>query len=171
MHNIKLSKQYSLLIPLKLDSRQIADIIENKLTFKIRSQIGLNDSYSISIADKCNNFIGNLYIDILRIKGIWITKITQKIEGALIHDKEIYENECDLLLGICNVVEGLFVCKEHGIKDSISYAINYKSNTIESKLIETLIDEIQDPLETFALVQILKNKKNELSSIFECYTK
>lgn len=170
MNYIKLSKKYSISVPLKLEYNQIADIIENKLSLKIRSKIGLNDSYSISILDN-SNFVGTLYIDILRIKGIWITKIKQLIEGRLVSDKEVYKDDCDLLLAICNELKGLFICEEDGLKNTISYAINYDKDSLDYKLIENLIDEIQDPLETLAITQILKNKKTELSNIFLCDNK
>lgn len=171
MNHIKLSKKYSLSVPLKLEYKQITNILENKLNLKIHSKIGLNDSYSISILDNNSKFIGTLYIDTLRIKGVWITKIKQLIEGRLVYDKEIYEDDCDLLLAICNELKGLFICEEDGLKNTISYAINYDKDSLDYKLIETLIDEIQDPLETLALVQILKNKKNELSSVLLCDNK
>lgn len=166
MTNLLLTKNYSHLIPSKVDYTELENTITSKLNLKIKSKFGLEDSYSLSILNSNGDFFGYLYVDLLREKGIWITKITQRIEGKLIYDKEVYNGECDLLCLIASQYKGLFICKKDGLKDSISYSINYDENSADYNLIETLINEIQDPLETIALVQILKDKKNDLMNAF-----
>lgn len=170
MSKIKLTKKYSLLIPRYVECQELVQILESVLDKKVSFGMGLKDFYKLSVRDKDGKIDTFLDVDIRTRNGVSITTITQSIEGKETYGKEVYEKEPTIISAICNELEGFVLAEYYKTVsycnlEKTCYAINYEKDSVDYKLVESLVNTIKDPLEMLAFTQILKSKRGQLAEI------
>ena len=170
MNKIKLTTKYSLLIPRYVKCQELVQRLESVLDKKVSFGMGLEEDYKLSLRDKDGKIDTFLDVDIRTRNGVSITTITQSVEGEEVYGKEVYKKEPVILNALCNELEGFILVECYRTVSYCNlekryYAINYKKDSVDYKLIELLMGSIKDPLEMLAFVQLLKNNRTQLSEI------
>lgn len=167
MNDIKLKRIFKLVIPRFFEQDEIIEELEKVLDKRVCFNMGLLDSFSVMVKNNDGSIEDFLRINIKIKDGIAVTIVSQEIEGKRFGLNDVYEKEPTVMESICNGIEGLFLINEYET-DSYSketksyYAINYDENSIDYKIISSLIDNVNDSVDCVVLAQIIKNKKEEL---------
>lgn len=171
MSTIKLTKSYNLLISRLVTKKEILDFISNRIgknkTYSIDGSCG---SYIIVIRDSDNNYETSLDISVKNINNIFITTISQDVEGEEINGKEIFVENAYVLDKFCKEYSGVLITKYYKVIRysnlyKTCYAVNYDKDTIEYKLFSLFVNDSKDVYEVLAFTELLKKNKPQLLGI------
>lgn len=173
MNNIKLTKTYSLIISRLVTKKEILDFINNKIgknmTYCIDGSYG---SYIVVIRDCNNNYETSLDISVKKLSNIFITTISQDVEGEELQGKELFNENAYVLDKFCEEYSGVLVTKHYKVTRysnlyKTCYAINYDKDTIEYKLFSLFVNDSKDIYEVLAFTELLKKNKSQLLDILD----
>lgn len=172
MNKIKLNRVFKLMIPKKYNQNEIIRELERAIGKRVMFSMGLLDSFSVLVQNEDETIETFLDINIKVKNGIAITIISQEIRGEKVYNKEVFEKEPTVMESICNKIAGLVLINDYEITSCCQntntyYSINYDENSLDYKIINSMINDMDEPLEVIALTQIIKNKKNDLTEILK----
>ena len=188
MSEINLIKKSSLMIPEKFELYKLINFLESATNKDVTASLleestkkdfvfsdfnrKTSNCYTALIKNNNEQIEGFLDIDTENKNGIYITTISQIIEGTEVDGKELYKKESNIIDLVYRKFNGLLSVESLRIIDCCNldktcYTINYEKDSADYKLIELLLDNTGDPFDTLYITQLLKNNKTQLLDVLK----